>query len=127
MPPSDNLPDFDSMSPEELQAWMETLAERQGATEGFTTENRMDIGEVDPDSVEFEDKYIPYGKTAEEWAEIQQREREEREARRTIAGASRSGRQSGASHGRRWGRVATAAITSMMPRVSALPTMWTRV
>jgi tetratricopeptide (TPR) repeat protein len=82
MPPSDNTPDFESMTPEELQAWMETLADRQGATEGFTTDKRMEIDEIDPDSVEVEDKYIPYGKTAEEWKEIQEREQAEREARK---------------------------------------------
>ena len=89
MPPADeNMPDFDSMSPEELQAWMETLAQRQGAHEGFTTDTRMDIPEIDPDSVEVEDKYIPYGKTAEEWEEIQKREKEEREARKSVQQAT---------------------------------------
>ncbi|MFW5692160.1 MAG: hypothetical protein ACOCX3_02290, partial [Chloroflexota bacterium] len=81
MPPADNMPDFESMSPEELQAWMETLAERQGATEGFTTEQRVEIDEIDPDSVEVEDRYIPYGKTPEEWARIQEEERAARAAR----------------------------------------------
>ena len=46
---SDNMPDFDNMSQEEIMAWMETLAKRQGASEGFTTAADMDIAEVDPE------------------------------------------------------------------------------
>lgn len=82
MSTADNTPDFDSMSPEELMAWMETLAERQGATEGFTTSTRMDIAEVDPDSVEVEDKYIPYGMTEEQWAQKKAEEEAQKAARR---------------------------------------------
>ena len=75
MSPTDNTPDFDSMSPEELMAWMETLAERQGATEGFTTETRMEIAEVDPDTVgDTGPGYIPYGMTEDQWAERQVKE-----------------------------------------------------
>jgi hypothetical protein len=82
MPPDESTPDFDSMSPEELMAWMETLAERQGATEGFTTESRMDIAEVDPDSVADEGPgYIPYGMSEEEWAEKKAKEDAERAER----------------------------------------------
>ncbi|RMG74865.1 MAG: tetratricopeptide repeat protein [Chloroflexi bacterium] len=79
--PDENTPDFDSMSPEELMAWMETLAERQGATEGFTTDKRVEISEVDPNSVEVEDNYIPYGMSAEEWAKRKAKEEEEKAAR----------------------------------------------
>ncbi|GAB4530794.1 MAG: hypothetical protein OHK0046_51530 [Anaerolineae bacterium] len=82
---SDNMPDFDSMSPEELMAWMETLAERQGATEGFTTEKRVDIAEVDPSSVQVEDKYIPYGKTQEEWDQLKAQEDARRNQRRATS------------------------------------------
>jgi tetratricopeptide (TPR) repeat protein len=78
---SDNIPDFDSMSPEEIQAWMETLAERQGATEGFISENRVEVAEIDPTTVNIQDNYIPYGKTAEEWARIQEEERANRQAK----------------------------------------------
>ena len=83
MPPADdNTPDFDSMSPEELMAWMETLAERQGAVEGFTTDERVDIAEVDPDSVDDTGPgYIPYGMTEDEWAEKQAQEEAEKAAR----------------------------------------------
>lgn len=78
---TDNIPDFDSMSPEEIQAWMETLAERQGATEGFTTDSRVEVAEIDPTTVDVQDNYIPYGKTAEEWARIQEEERASRQAK----------------------------------------------
>jgi tetratricopeptide (TPR) repeat protein len=59
MPP--NTPDFDSMSPEEVMAWMESLAKRQGASEGFTTSADMDIEEVDPSTVIDEPGYVPFG------------------------------------------------------------------
>jgi len=59
---ADNMPDFDSMSQEEIMAWMETLAKRQGAHEGFTTEADMDIAEIDPSTVIIDEPgYIPYG------------------------------------------------------------------
>ncbi|MFQ3565941.1 MAG: hypothetical protein SNJ59_02975 [Aggregatilineales bacterium] len=59
---ADNMPDFDSMSQEEIMAWMETLAKRQGANEGFTTEADMDIAEIDPSTVIIDEPgYIPYG------------------------------------------------------------------
>ena len=59
---SDNMPDFDNMSQEEITAWLETLAKRQGASEGFTTAADMDIAEVDPDTVVIDEPgYIPYG------------------------------------------------------------------
>ena len=54
-------PDFEKMTPDEIMAWMETLAKRQGATEGFTTEADLDIPEVDPDSVVIDEPgYVPY-------------------------------------------------------------------
>lgn len=57
----DNMPDFDSMSPEEMMAWMESLAKRQGASEGFTTAADMDVPEIDPDTaVVDEPGYVPY-------------------------------------------------------------------
>ena len=59
---SENMPDFDNMSQEEITAWLETLAKRQGASEGFTTAADMDIAEVDPDTVVIDEPgYIPYG------------------------------------------------------------------
>ncbi|MEQ9028870.1 MAG: hypothetical protein RLP44_09190, partial [Aggregatilineales bacterium] len=82
MPPTDNMPDFDSMSPEELMAWMETLAERQGATEGFTTESRVDIAEVDPTTTQDTGPgYIPYGMSEEQWAKKQEDEAVKKAAR----------------------------------------------
>ncbi|MCC6805234.1 MAG: hypothetical protein IT319_20310 [Anaerolineae bacterium] len=59
---SENMPDFDSMSQEEIMAWMETLAKRQGASEGFTTAADMDIAEIDPSTVVIDEPgYVPYG------------------------------------------------------------------
>ncbi len=59
---SDNMPDFDNMSQEEIMAWMETLAKRQGASEGFTTSADMDVAEIDPNSVQIDEPgYVPYG------------------------------------------------------------------
>lgn len=61
MPPAD-VPDFDSMSPEEVMAWMESLAKRQGAKEGFLTDADMEIAEVDPSSVLIDEPgYVPFG------------------------------------------------------------------
>ena len=48
---SDNTPNFDNMTPEEIMAWMESLAKRQGADEGFTTAADVDVPEIDPNSV----------------------------------------------------------------------------
>lgn len=56
----DNLPDFDNMSPEEIQLWMESLAKRQGASEGLITAADMEIAELDPDSVVIDGPgYVP--------------------------------------------------------------------
>ncbi|GIL08712.1 MAG: hypothetical protein BroJett033_2230 [Chloroflexota bacterium] len=63
MPPADT-PDFDSMSPEEVMAWLETLAKRQGAHEGFTTAANVDVPEIDPSTVTIDEPgYVPYGET----------------------------------------------------------------
>ncbi|MBL8147708.1 MAG: hypothetical protein JNL34_15125 [Anaerolineae bacterium] len=57
-------PDFENMSPEEIMAWMETLAKRQGATEGFTTDADLDIPEIDPDTVVIDEPgYVPYSES----------------------------------------------------------------
>lgn len=62
MPP--DTPDFDSMSPEEVMAWLESLAKRQGAHEGFTTAANVDIPEIDPSTVTIDEPgYVPYGET----------------------------------------------------------------
>ncbi|MBE0704263.1 MAG: hypothetical protein IH582_14030, partial [Afipia sp.] len=63
---SDNTPNFDNMTPEEMMAWMESLAKRQGANEGFTTAADLDVPEIDPNSVEIDEPgYIPYGQEEE--------------------------------------------------------------
>ena len=78
-----NTPDFDSMSPEEMMAWMESLAKRQGAEEGFTTSADVEIAEVDPDTVDesiLNQKYIPDGWTEEKWdAHLAKEERKKQE------------------------------------------------
>jgi hypothetical protein len=79
-----STPDFDSMSPEELMAWMESLARRQGADEGFTTDKVVDVPEIDPSTVvDTGPGYIPYGMDAEKWAQKQREEEERKAARRT--------------------------------------------
>jgi hypothetical protein len=41
--------------------WLESLAARQGATEGFTTDQRVDVPEIDPDTVQIDEPgYTPY-------------------------------------------------------------------
>src|SRR3990172_2960844 len=76
------MPDFDSMSPEEIMAWMETLAERQGATEGFTSDKRLDVPEVDPNSVDQSQfgEYIPHGMDPEKWRAMQAEEEAKKQA-----------------------------------------------
>ncbi|MBI5669659.1 MAG: hypothetical protein HZC41_16775 [Chloroflexi bacterium] len=70
MPPADNTPNFDTMTPEEIMAWMESLAKRQGASEGFTTAADMQVAEIDPETVEIDEPgYVPYGKDPKKWAE----------------------------------------------------------
>lgn len=65
MTPADNMPDFDSMSPEEIQVWLESLAKRQGASEGFLTDADMEVAEIDPDTVVIDEPgYVPFGETA---------------------------------------------------------------
>jgi tetratricopeptide (TPR) repeat protein len=65
MTPADNMPDFDSMTPEEIQVWLESLAKRQGASEGFLTEANMEVAEIDPDTVVIDEPgYVPFGETA---------------------------------------------------------------
>lgn len=57
---ADNTPNFDAMSPEEIMAWMESLAKRQGADQGFTTSADVEIAEIDPDSVVIDEPgYVP--------------------------------------------------------------------
>jgi tetratricopeptide (TPR) repeat protein len=43
-------------------AWMESLAKRQGAIEGFTTAADVEIAEIDPSTVEIDEPgYVPFG------------------------------------------------------------------
>jgi hypothetical protein len=78
----DNMPDFDSMTPEEMMAWMEALAKRQGATEGLVTAGDMDVPEIDPESVAIDEPgYIPFGMDPEVWAQKKAKEDAERAER----------------------------------------------
>lgn len=63
MPPADNTPDFDSMSPEEMMAWMESLAKRQGVQgEELTTSADIEVPEYDPETTVIDEPgYVPYG------------------------------------------------------------------
>jgi len=85
MPPEDNTPDFDSMTQEEIMAWMEALAVRQGATEGIISDeaSRPKVQEIDPTTVDIKDNYIPYGMTAEQWEKKQAEERAKKEAKKS--------------------------------------------
>lgn len=58
---ADNAPNFDAMTPEEIMAWMESLAKRQGAdSSGFTTDANVEIPEVDPNTAVIDEPgYIP--------------------------------------------------------------------
>ncbi len=55
------MPDFSNMSPEEMMAWLESLAKRQGASpEELTTSADLDIPEPPPDVVIDEPGYTEY-------------------------------------------------------------------
>ncbi|MFQ3673586.1 MAG: tetratricopeptide repeat protein [Aggregatilineales bacterium] len=74
---TDAMPDFDNMTQEQINEWMESLARRQGATEGFTTAASMAVPEIDPSSVDqslLEDNYVPYGWSREDWNAYLQKE-----------------------------------------------------
>ncbi|MCU0464198.1 MAG: hypothetical protein MUF38_06475 [Anaerolineae bacterium] len=79
---TDQMPDFDSMTPEEMMAWMEALAVRQGATEGIINDvSNVELAEIDPDSVDIKDEYIPFGMDPEVWAQKKAKEDAEKAER----------------------------------------------
>jgi hypothetical protein len=81
--PSD-MPDFDSMSPEEMMAWMETLAKRQGAdAETLTTSADAQVADVSEDDERLKDmgEYIPHGWSKEKWEEHLAKEEAEKAAK----------------------------------------------
>jgi hypothetical protein len=52
---------FARMSPEEMNMFLESLARRQGATEGLTSEASMNIAEIDPSTAKIDGPgYVPY-------------------------------------------------------------------
>ena len=82
-----DMPDFDNMTPEEINEWMESLAKRQGATEGLTTDASLDVPEVDESDERLADagEYIPYGWTRERWEAQLEKEQQEKDARQQQA------------------------------------------
>jgi hypothetical protein len=78
-----DMPDFDSMTPEEMMKWMESLAKRQGATEGLTTDADMEIQEVSKDDERLQGmgEYKPYGMSDEDWEKLQAKEQAQKQAR----------------------------------------------
>ncbi len=85
---TDAMPDFDNMTQEQINEWMESLARRQGATEGFTTAASMNIPEIDPSSVDqslLEDNYVPYGWSREDWNAYLQKEEAQKQGRAASA------------------------------------------
>lgn len=104
---TDQTPDFDSMSPEELMAWMESLAKRQGADEGFTTAADMAVPEVDPSTVQVQEPgYIPYGMDADTWKAKQEAEAQRKAERRAASAPA----------------AASAAVPTPAPVVQPVPT-----
>jgi hypothetical protein len=75
------------MSPEEIMAWMESLAKRQGAdASGFMTAADVDVPDIDPDSVVIDEPgYIPYGKDPAQWAEEESARKKAESERRAAA------------------------------------------
>lgn len=85
---TDAMPDFDNMTQEQINEWMESLARRQGATEGFTTAASMAVPEIDPSSVDqslLEDNYVPYGWSREDWNAYLQKEEAQKQSRAASA------------------------------------------
>jgi hypothetical protein len=76
-----DMPDFDNMSDEEMQLWMESLAKRQGATEGFMTNADMEVDEVDESDERLagQGEYIPHGWSKEKWEAHLAKEEEEKQ------------------------------------------------
>jgi len=68
---ADEMPDFDSMTPEEMMEWMESLAKRQGVSDDqLLTKADAKVAEVDPTKVDqsvLDQEYIPYGWSKERW------------------------------------------------------------
>jgi len=64
-----DMPDFDKMTQEEMMRWMESLAKRQGATEGLITSADAEVPEVDANDERLKGvgEYIPHGWTREQW------------------------------------------------------------
>src|SRR5262245_6736682 len=86
-----DMPDFDKMTPEEMMKWMESLAKRQGATEGFTTEADMQVAEVSADDERAKNvgEYVPFEwrNKPDEWRKKVAAEEEEKKRKAAAAPA----------------------------------------
>ena len=85
---TDAMPDFDNMTQEQINEWLESLARRQGATEGFTTSASMDVPEIDPSMVDqslLEDTYVPYGWSREDWKAQLEKEEAQKQRRAAVS------------------------------------------
>lgn len=83
-------PDFDNMTPEQIMAWMETLAKRQGASEGFTTSADAEVAEIDASTVDqsvLDQEYIPYGWKKEDWYAHLEKEKAQKQVKQASAPA----------------------------------------
>jgi hypothetical protein len=89
-PAADATPDFDKMSPDEIMKWMESLAKRQGATEGFTTAADMQVQDISADDERLKDKkdYVPYGWKEEDWKVHLAKEEEQKKAKAAAQAAA---------------------------------------
>ncbi len=85
---TDAMPDFDNMTQEQINEWLESLARRQGATEGFTTAASMAVPEIDPSLVDqslLEDTYVPYGWSREDWKAHLEKEKAQKQRRAAVS------------------------------------------
>lgn len=72
--------EMSSVVGDDPMAWLESLAKRQGAHEGFTTDADLEIEEIDPDTVVVDEPgYTPYYQSSSVSAEPQEEEIEAEE------------------------------------------------
>src|SRR5688572_26026559 len=84
-----DTPDFDKMTPDEIMKWMESLAKRQGAVEGFTTAADMEVAEVSADDERAQGlvEYVPFEwrNKPDEWHKKVAAEEEEKKRKAAAA------------------------------------------
>src|SRR5688500_11273096 len=71
------------MSPDEIMRWMESLAKRQGAVEGFTTSADAVVSDIsaDDERLKGQGDYIPFGMKQEDWDKQRAKEEEQKKQR----------------------------------------------